>query len=55
MPDLPALTDPAVMPELVEELLDEVDVEPEVVLVAEAVEAVVVDADATPGIVSAPT
>ena len=54
-PDLPVLTDPVDRPEPAEELLEELEVELEVALPVEAVDAVVVDDEATPGIVSALT
>ena len=50
-PDLPVLTEPVERPELVDEVLEEL----EVVLPVDAVDAVVVDDDATPGIVWALT
>ena len=54
-PDLPVLTDPVERPEPAEELLEELEVELEVVLLGEAADAVVVEREATPGIVSALT
>ena len=54
-PDLPVLTDPLERPEPAEELLEELDVELELMPPVEAADAVVVDDEATPGIVSAPT
>ena len=53
-PDLPEETDPVESPELVEEVLEELELVPEV-LPVDAVGAVVVDVDVTPGIVSALT